>query len=250
MTKAADTDTFPPHVNATWEVKVYPVINHNVTWHTPVPSVMTIAAANESEMLPIPYDSSIYATLAADLAPYDNKISHVQLGDKTTNTSQCFSWDSMVQTPSGDVAVGDLTVGSIVNTASGAESIVSFLHDSPLSASMVRVKHAFGELALSATHQIFMADGSTVSAEDLSVGDVLANGASVTSLETVAVTGFRAPLTKSGTISVGNTVASSYVAEGGVSHWISHLMTAPARIFGVSTDPEQVPVVAPVLVSA
>eukprot|EP00400_MALV-I_sp_L67-5_P000180 gene180-156_t len=157
--------------------------------------------------------------------------------EEDKKSSACFSLESVVSSATGEVSIGDLATGDLVWTATGLEPVLFFLHGGTEISSMLRVTHSDGVLEVSAGHRIFISDGNAVEASKLQIGDVLAGGAVVSSVELVKVFGFRAPVTFSGTIVVGNVMASSYVGFGSMMpHWLGHVGTLPLRVLFAMFD--------------
>lgn len=165
----------------------------------------------------------------------------------------CFSGENYVELEGGaSIQMKDLSVGDLVKTASGSfESVYTFGHyDEKVQATFVQL---FSEsldkpLELTADHMVFL-NGKDVPApaRSLLVGDslLLSDGktADIVSVKEVTRLGAYAPFTASGSIVVGNVVASNYVSfEDGPyitiagmelmsCHWMAHLTQAPRRLF-------------------
>ena len=84
---------------------------------------------------------------------------------------------------------------------------VGFLHAEEGTAKFVEITHANGKLPVTGDHLVFLADGSAVTASSVKVGDHLSSGIVTEIDEVVRGDGFYAPVTKSGTIVVENTMA-------------------------------------------
>ena len=127
----------------------------------------------------------------------------------------------------------DVSVNDLVQTSCGFEPVIGFLHQSAsLQGSFLRVSHTAGSLTLTAEHLVFLADGSSKTAAEVRVGDVLSGAVNmeVQAISAVQEKGFYAPLTASGTIVVDDVMASNYAAPtAAVSHSLAHLAVSPFR---------------------
>merc|ERR1711939_428152 len=96
--------------------------------------------------------------------------------DCDCESSSCFSHRSTVVTEDGESILQDIQVGDRVQTMSGFEPVIGFLHNSDMSAEFLSIKHDHGVLEITGTHLVFLSDGSSVPARDLQVGDQLTSG--------------------------------------------------------------------------
>merc|ERR1711981_483845 len=99
----------------------------------------------------------------------------------------------------------DVKESDLVQTSSGFEPVVGFMHSSLTSTHLLHLTHANGTLKISPDHLVFLADGSSKRSRRVVVGDVLASGEGSLTIEEVGgklEKGIFAPLTPSGTIVV------------------------------------------------
>ena len=174
--------------------------------------------------------------------------------------SECFAESSQVQLADGStVPLGNINTGDLVRTAAGVETILGFIHDVKRNHELPMYKvflksedqdvrsdnHTSSDdhskrkvIELSATHMLFLQNGITKQARDIQSGDCLARSFSSSPTGCVKVvevrkerakSGWRAPITSSGTIIVGGIVASVYA---GVPHAAAQLFMAPIRLAG------------------
>jgi hypothetical protein len=157
-----------------------------------------------------------------------------------------------VVTEAGESILQDIQVGDRVQTMSGFEPVIGFLHNSDMSAEFLSIKHDHGVLEITGTHLVFPSDGSSVPARDLQVGDRLTTAdesSRILQIEQIKLSGFSSPLTPSGTIIVNGIAASVYNApSASIPQWAAHLALAPLRIaynlaWGSTPNKNIVPVV-------
>jgi len=150
------------------------------------------------------------------------------------SSSSCFAGGALVQSTNGSMKISDLKIGDVVKTATGFEPIVGFLHAEEGAAEFVELTHPTGKLPVTGDHLIFLADGRAVTASSVKVGDKLSSGEVTNIAEVIRNDGIFAPMTKSGTIEVENTMASAYSSVNSMTHAVAHFATAPLRWLGVS----------------
>lgn len=159
----------------------------------------------------------------------------------------CFSGSSTVQTPSGIKAVSDIQLGDVVLPGI-YEPVYGFAHYQPdATVSYLQVKvtttstddtsSSTSTLQVSANHLLQLKSGDYVPAGTLQVADVLKNGQTIDSIETIQSQGIYAPYTPSGTIQIDGIAASCYVVPDtkvwGITftgHWLAHAFEFPHRL--------------------
>eukprot|EP00928_Gymnodinium_smaydae_P039874 TRINITY_DN2714_c0_g3_i1.p1 TRINITY_DN2714_c0_g3~~TRINITY_DN2714_c0_g3_i1.p1 ORF type:complete len:457 (+),score=77.10 TRINITY_DN2714_c0_g3_i1:120-1373(+) len=162
----------------------------------------------------------------------------------------CFPGDSSVNVEGrGAVPLSELEIGDpvLVQRSSGElmfEPLLGFLHSTKGPSRFISIQHAGGELRASANHLIFVADGTSKIASQISVGDevlAVADGSSekptpstVLSVSVVSgEAGMIAPLTMTGSIIVDSTVASAYPTHStsvSIPHGVIHALFFPVRL--------------------
>lgn len=162
----------------------------------------------------------------------------------------CFSGESTVKVQNkGSVKMTDLTLGDIVQVASGKyEPIYSFGHkDSQGQVEFLQIRTSINNLEISLDHMVITKGGSYIPASMVKKGDLLLTAtedlAEVTSITTVVRQGAFAPFTTSGTIVVNGILASNYIAYqrseylkmGGLEtpftfQWIAHTFNSIHRL--------------------
>lgn len=172
----------------------------------------------------------------------------------------CFPGDAAVQVSSrGRVPLEDLREGDevLVERRAGElvyEPVLGFLHavsgKPSANNAYLTVTHSLGELRLSATHMVFVADAgmsgrSDKLAAELEVGDnvfavALGSSDTIAPSKVLAIRhdagshGMYAPLTPSGSVVVDGVVASNYAApptDAPLSHGAAHEVFFPVRIY-------------------
>jgi hypothetical protein len=115
-------------------------------------------------------------------------------------SSSCFSHRSRVMTEAGESILQNIQVGDRVQTMSGFEPVIGFLHNSDMSANFLSIKHDQGVLEITDTHLVFLADGTSVPARDLRIGDRLSTSGDsslIAEINQIKLKGFSSPLTQS-----------------------------------------------------
>ncbi len=155
--------------------------------------------------------------------------------EKTHGKSACFSGSALVTTPTGSTPMNKLKQGDMVLTSTGYEQVLTFLHAEQGTASFLEISHPQGVLPVTPDHLLFLADGTTIPAGMLQVGDMLTSGAVASIKKVVRHDGIYAPLTSSGTVIVNNVVASTYSYTAKASafvslyHAMAHFLLTPLR---------------------
>jgi hypothetical protein len=176
-----------------------------------------------------------------------------QLDSDCCGGSSCFPPTSSTLTASGPVTLGDLQIGDMIETQVGLEPVLGFLHKSNNDrTTYVSITHEQDTLELSGEHMLFLADGQSILAKQVLVGDrltTLSGSTTVLEISTTNSKGFIAPLTPSGTIFVNGVVASTYTSPvGAMPQWVAHAALAPIRFLWsfmpeISSAVKPVPVV-------
>ena len=146
----------------------------------------------------------------------------------------CFAGDSHILTSSGEYKnLQSVAIGESIETSSGFEPLLGWLHFSPSSADdFLKIEHEHGVLRISPSHLVFLMDGNAVRADEIRVGDGLAskNGQSAVTVKSISpsqeVRTFVAPLLASGTIILDSIVASTYAD---VPHAVGQFVLGPIR---------------------
>ena len=149
--------------------------------------------------------------------------------------AHCFPKDARVvaQVPNGNkevvktIRIDQIQIGMMVQDREGSFSpVVGFLHQCtntlPIDYIVIKTTSPTGmkTLEISPKHRLFLANGSDIFADDISVGDILAQGEIVQEISTIIRDSLFAPVTASGVIVVNGIVASCYA---NVPHFIGHM---------------------------
>ena len=128
----------------------------------------------------------------------------------------------------------EIQVGTLIHDGSSYSRVVGFLHRSIDIAPTQYLSFNFDndqQLEISPKHCIFLADGHDVFAQDVQVGDVMASGQVVRSIQYTKHNSLIAPLTESGTVMVNGVLASCYAD---FPHAISHAVVSyPMQIYNL-----------------
>merc|ERR1712072_665362 len=142
----------------------------------------------------------------------------------------------------------------MIETQVGLEPGLGFIHKSDsLETSYIRITHdQASSIELSGDHMLFLADGQSILAKQVLVGDHLSTPSGVPAVvKEITLTsskGFIAPLTPSGTININGVVASVYTSP--VHHapqWAAHAAFAPLRLLWSILPEMRIPGSSPVV---
>ena len=153
---------------------------------------------------------------------------------KKNKKSSCFPGHSLVDTPDGTIRMDEIEVGTLIHDGSSYSRVVGFLHRSIDIAPTQYLSINFDndqQLEISPKHCIFLADGHDMFARDVQVGDVMASGQVVRSIDRTKYNSLFAPLTETGTVMVNGVLASCYAD---FPHSISHAVVFfPMQIYNL-----------------